>query len=144
MIERATLVADLMIVLTKLLEIVEAENAALAEGRPSDPHPLLPEKQRLARVYAQMSRALKQEREILTEAGTEAETALKALAVRFNDALEIQRGRLEVAREVTEGIIAAMGRAVVEYRQPVLGYDGDATLQHAKSGGASFAVNEDA
>lgn len=144
MIERETLVADLMVVLTKLLDIVEAENAVLANGRPSELQPLLPEKQRLARVYAQMSRALKQEREILTKAGAEAEAALKALAVRFNEALEIQRGRLEVAREVTEGIIAAMGRAVVEHRQPVLSYDEDATLQHAKSGGASFAVNQDA
>ena len=143
MIDRETLIPDLMVVLTKLLEIIEAENLLLVERRPSDLTPLLPEKLRLARVYAQMSRALKQDREILTEAGADAETALKELAGRFNAALEEQRSRLTVAREVTEGIIAAVGRAVVEQRQPVLSYDEDANLQHAVSGGASFAVNQD-
>ena len=143
MIERETLIPDLMVVLTKLLDIIATENALLVERRPSELTPLLPEKLRLARVYAQMSRALKQNREILTEAGAEAETALKELAGRFNAALEEQRTRLAVAREVTEGIIATVGRAVVEQRQPVLSYDEDAKLQHAVSGGASFAVNQD-
>jgi len=143
LIDRETLIPDLMVVITKLLEIIEAENLLLVERRPSELTPLLPEKLRLARVYAQMSRALKQDREILTEAGADTETALKELAGRFNAALEEQRGRLTVAREVTEGIIAAVGRAVVEQRQPVLSYDEDANLQHAVSGGASFAVNQD-
>jgi ElaB/YqjD/DUF883 family membrane-anchored ribosome-binding protein len=143
LIERETLIPDLMVVLTKLLEIVQAENIVLVERRPSELAALLPEKLRLARVYAQMSRALKQDREILTEAGADAETALKELAGRFNAALEEQRARLEVAKDVTEGVIAAIGRAVVEQRQPVLSYDEDANLHHAISGGASFAVNQD-
>ena len=143
MIERETLIDDLMVVVTKLLEIVEAENALLVERRPSELEALLPEKLRLARVYAQMSRALKLDRSILTEAGADVEGTLKELAGRFNEALELQRARLLVAQEVTEGVISAIGRAVVEQRQSVLSYDEDATLRHAIAGGASFSVNKD-
>jgi hypothetical protein len=142
MIERASFIPDLMIVLTKLIDIIESENAILAERRPKDIEPLLAEKTRLSKVYARMSEALKSDRSLLAEAGEEVVSALKELARSFDEALERQRVKLEVACEVTEGMIAAVGRAVVERRQPVLGYGRDASVRTAVSGGASFALNQ--
>jgi hypothetical protein len=141
MTTRETFAPDLATVLGQLVDLIERENALLAENRPSAIEPLLAEKTRLARVYAKMSAELKADRTLVEGAGAEVANAIKTLAARFRAALDSQSRKLETARRVTEGLIAAVGRQVVEQRQPVLGYGRDAGLRTAAAGGASFALN---
>ena len=141
---RAQLLMDIGTLAEKLLAITEAENAILRNGgRPARLLDKAQEKTVLARTYSRLCGELRAAGPPETEAERDVAVAIKDQVKALDDAVAWQHRRLEIACGVTEGLISAIGRAVVEQRQPVLGYGRDAGLRVAASGGASFAVDRD-
>ena len=141
---RSLLLADIGTVAEKLLAITRRENALLESGaRPARLLDQVQEKTVLSRTYARLGAELKAMGPPESEDERTAALLLKEQVRILDEAVAWQHARLEIACGVTEGLISAIGRAVVEHRQPVLGYGRDAGLRKAASGGASFAVDRD-
>ena len=105
---------DLIIITSRLADILERENTALKERNHQDIHRLLDEKVTIGRVYESRLLALQENPSILDEADNELKERLKVLGENVNELVEKNALLLKVAIEANRRVVDLIAEAVSE------------------------------
>lgn len=116
-------VGNLIAVTESLARILAEENALLENRRPRDLQPLLDEKQRLTRAYAREAAALKADPQWRTKVGANELRRLKHSTGLCQDLTVSYGRRLSAMKQVSEGLVKAIGEATAARQAPARGYD---------------------
>jgi hypothetical protein len=136
--------ADLVNVTTRLIDVLERENALLRERRHSELPLILDEKETIARVYQARIMGLEENPDVLDEASAEDRSGLMELAQKV-DGLMAQNARyLEVAMTVSKRIVDLVAEAVKEAAPKSGAYSakGSTAAAPIKGGNMSLSLNE--
>lgn len=136
-------ILTLISITRRLVEVIVAENTALAERRPSDAKGLIEEKGRLAAAYAQEMDIIRKNGGARAFGNADQLRELKRETSAFNRVLEEHRRLIERARFITEGMLKAVGDEVAKRNRPPQGYGKNAAPVAAKTvAPASLTLNQ--
>jgi len=118
----ASFIEDMTALAEALDGVISRENALARENRLTELGALADEKTRLVVDYDRHVRALKGDPQRLRQAAPDCQAALQSAVAGLEAKLEDNARFLGAAKEISEGLIAAIARAASEARQPSLGY----------------------
>ncbi len=124
-------VGNLIVVTESLARLLAQENTLLENNRPRDLQPLLDEKQRLTRAYARESAALKSDPLWHTKVGPGELKRLKHSTGLCQELTVSYARRLTAMKQVSEGLVKAIGDATAAQQAPARSYDRRATMYTA-------------
>lgn len=128
--------AEQLLILTgRLMELVESESAALAEGRPLTDGGGGDELRRLANAYRLEMARIRDDRGLVAGAPLALRQRLQDETGRLQGRLDAYMRRLAAVREVTEGLVMAVAEEVQRARRGPAGYGAQGT--YAEPGAAS-------
>ncbi len=132
--EAERVVANINIVLDRLMETVEEETARVRAGRLREAAELADDKAELGRRYAAESERVKAARELIARSLPEAFEALRQRHTVFQALLQTNLMVLATAHAVSEGIIRGVSGELARKRTPsTYGASGRANTSNAKA-----------
>ncbi len=126
--QKGTNFAKLYAVMVRLTALLDKENLALEEGRPKDIQSMLTEKTKLARIYSEQMGTLRDDAGKVGLLRQGELDEIKIATDAFHKSLDHNRRILMTKRQVTEGLIKAIGEEVSKRNRPVESYGKDATV----------------
>ena len=120
--DAADRVSQMTALTERLTERLTVEAAAFEARRPQDVTSALPETQELANIYRRESARVKADPSLIEAAPAAARAALLRATEAFEAVLTRHFRALEASRTLTEGLVKASAREVVEARAPGTGY----------------------
>lgn len=110
--------AEQLLVLTqRLAALAESECAALAEGRPLSGEGAGEELRRLANAYRLEMARIREDRSLIAGAPRALRARLQAETAALQGKLDVYAAALAAAREITEGLVRAVGEEVQRARR---------------------------
>ncbi|MEM1138813.1 MAG: hypothetical protein AAGF19_00235 [Pseudomonadota bacterium] len=134
-------VEQLIVLTERLTGLIEQEAGLLAERRPGEITSLSDERDRLAAIYAQEMRRLKEDRTLVAGVPAPLMTTLKAETGRFQAALKGHLARLEGFKLTTEKVVQTVSKEVDARRAGPTSYGSSALVEAARGPSSAIAVN---
>jgi hypothetical protein len=130
-----------------LVRLMTRENELIESRRPGEIQATLEEKSRLANTYNAELKALKANPSLLNNAPPTELLAFKEATRRFREVVELNRMKLTAVRNVTEGLLQAIGNELAKNNKAVNRYDEKARMGPVASNWdvahpTSLAVNQ--
>lgn len=110
------LLQDLILITSRLTELMARENEILRSMRPGDICELQKDKAELAQSYERRMRLVREDPTILAEAGSAMREKLLALTARFEAALNENERTLRAVRSVSERVMKIIVAAATEQK----------------------------
>ena len=136
---RAHNLIDLM---QDLVSVLERENALLERPRSSDPAPLVEEKQALFKLYEDQIAAIAQEPNFAASLPDEINDRLKDLAYAFDDAMKVNRRKLEILTKSSQHSVDRIVEAAKSAAGQVPRYGRQGTVTEGRAA-APVAMNQE-
>lgn len=136
---RAHNLIDLM---QDLVSVLERENALLERPRSSDLAPLVEEKQALFKLYEDQIAAIAQEPNFAASLPDEINDRLKDLAYAFDDAMKVNRRKLEILTKSSQHIVDRIVEAAKSAAGQVPRYGRQGTVTEGRAA-APVAMNQE-
>ena len=130
----------LILLTTRLTELIEKETALFEAQRPLEAKPFQDEKSKLATIYRREIAAVKQDPARLEDAPQALKRQLKDVTASFTTALDANGRAVEALRILTEGIVRSVADEAARQRDQDSGY-GPASSRPPSSAPA-IAVNQ--
>ncbi len=128
--------AEQLLLLTgRLTALVDAEGAALARGQPLSGEGASDELRRLANAYRLEMARIREDRSLIAGAPRPLRQRLQDATAHLQVRLDIYAAALFAAREITEGLVRAVGEEVQRARRGPAGYGAQGT--YADAGGVT-------
>lgn len=136
---RAHNLIDLM---QDLVSVLERENALLERPRSYDLTPLVEEKQALFKLYEDQIAAIAQEPNFAASLPDEINDRLKDLAYAFDDAMKVNRRKLEILTKSSQHIVDRIVEAAKSAAGQVPRYGRQGTVTEGRAA-APVAMNQE-
>ena len=107
---------ELVIVTTRLADLMARENEILRSMRPSDIHDLQKDKAELSQSYERMMLAVQKDPSVLSTATPSLREALRSVTARFTQVLHENERTLRAVRSVSERLMKTIVAAATEQR----------------------------
>lgn len=130
----ASPLANVLLALDKLCNVIEAENDALVNNRVFDLESIQEDKTRLARLYAHYATSLTQNPALLQERSDSERAAVRAAMLRLQELSEVNMRLLSVLMEANDRLLTGMIDSLREQSRQVPAYYPDGT-QNAEDQG---------
>ena len=124
-------VADLLKVMSRLMEILEREIALLRDMKPAEMQDLQRDKIVLAAAYESQVSALRADETALDGLDPKLRAALSDAAERFHETLAGNERSLRAARQTTDRVLTAIAKEVQAQQRDKAGYSASGVAQVA-------------
>ena len=115
-------VADLLKIMSRLMQVLQREIALLRDMKPTEMQDLQRDKIVLAAAYESGVTALREDESSLATENPELHAALSDAAQRFHETLADNERALQAARQVTDRVLSVVAREVERQRRDKTGY----------------------
>ena len=135
---------DLVNVTTRLISVLERENEILSERRHNELSIILDEKETIARVYQARIMGLEENPELLDGASDEEREVLSELATKADTLMKKNAQMLEIAISVSRRVVDLVAEAVADAASDTGSYSskGNTVRASSDSGKMTLSYNE--